>query len=238
MKYVITGLESQGKSLVIADIAVSLMHRNFKWEKKHGFHRKVLSNLKFAAHVEKAYGNYIEYWNQYRELINTTGVDVIWDEISTDFSAMKKEPLPPEVNAWLRQGAKQGVNIYATAQEFHDIHLDFRRRVFKADKVSKIMGSRRGGENTPAPKFIWGLCMKREINIHPYNELEPDFNDTFGTPFLITKAKCNLFDTHQKILRGEELPYRHVERSCEIKGCTFKRHSKNEHGHLVRVVHL
>lgn len=224
MKYVITGLESQGKSLLLADLATDLMHRNQKWEEKYGFHRPVLSNLKFAPHVEKAYGNFIEYWSQYRELLSRTGCDVIWDEISTDFSALKREPLAPEVNGWLRQGAKQGVHIYATAQEFHDIHLDFRRRVFQADSISKVIGSKRGGANSPTPKFIWGICWKRELCIHPYNELEPKFSDTIGTPFFISRKKCEIFDTHQKILRSEDLPLRHLERVCERKGCELKRH--------------
>jgi len=238
MKYVITGLESQGKSLVLADIATTLMARNEKWEKKYGFHRPVVSNLRFAPHVEAAYGPYIEYWDQYRTLINRFGIDVIWDEISTDFSAMKREPLPPEVNGWLRQGDKQGVDIYATAQEFHDIHLDFRRRVFQADYVSKVCGSRRGGANTPEPKLIWGVCWKRELCIRPYNELEPQFSDTIGSPFLITKRRCQLFNTHQKILRGEELPYRHVERACEFPDCEFSKYSKDKNGHVRRVDHL
>lgn len=223
MKYVITGLESQGKSLILADIATDLMHRNMRWQEKYGFHRPVLSNLRFAPHVEKVYGDFIEYWSQYRELLTRTGCDVIWDEISTDFSAIKKEPLPAEVNGWLRQGAKQGVHIYATAQEFHDIHLDFRRRVFQCDQVSKLMGSKRGGENTPAPKFVWGVCWKRELNIRPYNELEPQFADTIGDFFFITRERCEVFDTHQKILRSDDVPYRHIERECELPNCKFER---------------
>jgi len=53
MKILYTGLESQGKSLLLADKAVEILKRNRFWHKKYGFVRKVVSNLKFSSHVEK-----------------------------------------------------------------------------------------------------------------------------------------------------------------------------------------
>ena len=132
---------------------------------------------------------------------------------------MKKEPLTRALNRWLRQGAKQGVEIYATAQEFHDIHLDFRRRVHQAYQMNKVVGSPRGGDNMPPVKYIWGFCLKREIKIHPYNELQVEYEGVIPSIFFIRKSKTQVFDTHQTIMSSAELPYEHIEYVCERPTC-------------------
>jgi len=218
MKKVFCGLESSGKTLKIAQLTKELCVRNQKWQIKYGFTRKIYSNLKFSKEFFDKYQDFIVYWKDMREVINKTGIDIIWDEISSDFSAMKKEPMPKIVNRWLRQGAKQGVHIYATAQEFHDIHLDFRRRVFSAYKMTKLMGSRRSGDDLPPVKRIWGVCMMREYKINPYNELEPEFSGLIPSFVLITRDLCNIFDTHQLITDSEDLPFQHIERRCLVCG--------------------
>jgi len=229
-KIVYTGLESSGKSLILADVAIRLLKRNKKWSKQHGFERLLYSNLKFSEAVELAFPNQIKYWADIRELRGLTGVDVIWDEISTDLSAMKKAPLTRALNRWLRQGAKQGVEIYATAQEFHDIHLDFRRRVHIAYQMTKVIGSPRGGDKMPRVGLIWGLCLKRELNIHPYNELEPGYVGIFPSAFLIRKSKTEVFDTHQTIMSSAELPYEHIEYVCERPTCKdLPKHMRIQH---------
>lgn len=244
MKIVYTGLESSGKTLILAYEAMDIFARNKRWQKKYGFTRKVYSNIRFAPHVEEKYGEFIEYWQDYRELLKDTklkkeeienmkkanidmqdkdtypfipGIDIIFDEISTHFSALKREPLHSRVNQWLRQGAKNGVHIYATAQEYHDIHNDFRRRVKIAYNMTKIIGSRRSGVNMPPVKRVWGLCIKREMDIHPYNELEPSYG--FPVPFRITKRRTSVFDTNQTIKGSGEIPYEHVVKECILPDC-------------------
>lgn len=225
MKTVYTGLESSGKSLALAKKVISLIKRNKKWEKKYGFRRLVRSNLIFSEKFAEKYKDYIVYWKDMKEIIKETGCDIIWDEISSDFSALKKEPLPRETNRWLRQGAKQGVHIYATAQEFHDIHLDFRRRVKVCHSLKKILGSPRGGKNLPKVKRIWGLCLSWELKIHPYNELEPQKQSIIPELLFITRELCEVFNTHQVIENSEERPFEHIERKCEKygKGCNYKK---------------
>lgn len=225
MKIVYTGLESSGKSLALANKCRELISRNKKWKKKYGFTRKIVSNLKFSDDFYNKNKKFIEYFEDMRGAIGKTGCDVIWDEISSDFSALKREPLPRKINRWLRQGAKQGVDIYATAQEYHDIHLDFRRRVEKCFNMVKIVGSPRGGENLPEVKYIWGLVLMWDIKIHPYNELEPEKNSIIPSGLLITRELCEIFNTHQVITQSEEPPYEHIERKCELygKGCDYKR---------------
>jgi len=219
-KIVYCGLESSGKTLKLAQIITNLAKRNEKWLVKYGFVRKIYTNLKLNPTFLEKYQDIIVEWQDVKDVINKTGCDIIWDEISSDFSALKKEPLPKTVNRWLRQGAKQGVHIYATAQEFHDIHLDFRRRVKRAYTLRKMLGSKRGGENLPKIKFIWGVCMLRELKLDPYSELVPEYIGGLPSFLLISKKLCNVFDTHQLILASEELPLEHRERHCPVCGYT------------------
>lgn len=207
MKYIITGIESSGKSLILADKAIALLARNTRWHKKYGFKRILYSNLKFSEEIEKEFNGFIKYWKDLPDILGIEGADIIWDEISTYFSAEKRAPLSFEVNKWLRQGAKRGVSIYGSAQEFHDIHVQFRRRVFQCDHVSKVAGSRRAGLNFPPVKQIWGLCWTRNLKINPYNELIPEYSDNFGKPFLITKKRCSIFNTYAKIETDSKLAF-------------------------------
>jgi len=227
MKVVYTGLESAGKSLLLAQKVGQLVKGNRRWEKKHGFARPIFSNLRINDAFYEANKDIIHYWDDMRDIIGLTGCDIIWDEISSDFSALKKEPLPKNVNRWLRQGAKQGVHIYATAQEFHDIHLDFRRRVAAAYHVRKLVGSQRGGENLPPVPRIWGLVQRRALVIHPYNELQPEMQleglfSAFGLTW-ISPGLARFFDTHQVIPESEYPPYDHALRVCSRKDCKYKR---------------
>jgi hypothetical protein len=229
MKMGFVGLESSGKSLSLALKALQLLKRNKKWRDKHGFTRKVYSNLKFSKEIEKEYKDFIAYWSDPKEVVYLIGVDIIWDEISAHFSALKQSPLPISINVWLRQGAKQGTDIYFTAQEFHDVHNDFRRRCQIIYEMRKIIGSDRGGKNLPPVKFIWGLCSIRLLIINPYNELNKQYLGLwffiFPAFLLIRKKYCQIFDTHQIIKRGEEQPLEHTERICPDCGYVEVYHS-------------
>ncbi len=215
MKILYTGLEGQGKTLLMAQTILTILERNKLWEKEFGFIRPVFLNIKLSYEIELKYKKYIKYWADIREIIGKTGCDIFHDEISSHFSAQKKDPLPLKVNRWLRQGSKQGMDYYATAQEFHDVHLDWRRRCQKAYYITKIMGSDRGGENKPPVNFIWGVCNVKMLTIHPYNEIQPTYIFHSFFPFLFfNKELCSVFDTHQVIDPSEEMPLEHRERKC------------------------
>jgi hypothetical protein len=221
MKVVYTGLESGGKSLAIAQVVLKLLKTNIYWKKKYGFHRYIYSNLRFSDSFYNKYKDFIIYWDDVREVIGLSGCDIIWDEISSDFSALKREPLSRKVNRWLRQGAKQGVHIYATAQEYHDIHLDMRRRFKFCYHIEKWIGSDRPGKNLPPVKFIWGICLVRSIKIHPYNEIRPEKLNLFPGLIFISKELCSIFNTSQVIEESKEIPLDHRERYCPVPGCKY-----------------
>lgn len=218
MKVIYTGLESSGKTLFLALTIEELLKRNIIWEKKYGFTRPIWTNLKLGIKFYEKYKRFIHYWDEVTDILKVVGADIIWDEISSDFSAHKMDSLPKKVNRWLRQGAKQGNHIYATAQEYHDLHVQARRRFSQAYLCRKFLGSERGGENMPPVKKIWGLVYARKLMIHPYNELAPV---TVGWPRLlfISKELCDVFDTYQVIEESQGQPkLEHVERKCEVCG--------------------
>jgi len=221
MKIIYTGLESSGKTLLMAKKAQELVARNKRWKKKFGFTRKILTNMIFSDQFKKANVGYLDFFTDVNQVVGTQGVDILWDEISSDFSALKREPLPRNVNRWLRQGAKQGVHIYATAQEFHDVHLDFRRRVIECYSVRKMFGSRRVGANLPPVPHIWGLCLVFSIKIHPYNELQPEKLSIIPNLLVIEKSLTKIFDTGQLISASAELPLEHIVRVCPT--CGYRR---------------
>jgi hypothetical protein len=221
-KTVYVGLEGQGKTLLMALHLKNQLKYNKTLKEKYNIDRPLYTNLRINPELSSLYPN-IKYYQSISDVIGLTGCDIFHDELSSDFNAQKREPLPRRVNRWLRQTSKSGVTITCTAQEFHDLHLDFRRRVSNCYEVKKVIGSRRGGHNLPPVRFIWGLLYVRELNIHPYNELDPQYKSLFNVNpiHIMTRDLCNIFDTHQYILPSDELPLEHRERHCPT--CGFKK---------------
>jgi len=222
-KVVYTGLESQGKSLALARDALTMARHCVYLKKKYGIYRLLFSNLIFSDDFYNEYKDFIRYYTRIDELVNEKGCFVICDELSLYFSALKSEPLPDNVNRWLRQGAKQGVFIRGSAQEFHDLHVQFRRRVFSVYHCVKLFGSARPAVNTPPVPGVWGLVRLRPLVIEPYDELNPRYH--FSLPpfdcLLITKQLVSIFNTSQVIGDVPPLPFKHIERSCPA--CNYKK---------------
>lgn len=219
MKVIYSGLESSGKSLKLSMVVTDLVRRNYEWKKKSGITRTIASNLKFTDnfydYVTKELEIPIIYWENLDDLIEFKDCDVIIDEVGNYFDARMWTDLSLDVRRWLTQGAKTGVEIYGSAQDFAQIDKAFRRLVNHLFHITKIMGSRRPSATKPPVKFIWGVCMMRELDPVGYNEEDKKF-ETAGFPsfFFIEKKYCNIFYTGQKIERSKPLLLKHVERNC------------------------
>lgn len=198
-KIIFTGKESSGKTLAMAGAMEHILRRNKKWQKKYGFKRKIVTNMTLSEKFKNQHAGWIEYFDKMEDLVKYRGADIFWDEIHAYFPAERRKPLPIWLNRWISQGAKGGIKIFGTAQEFHSIHVDFRRLISHMYMMSKVIGSPRGGFNLPPVKRIWGLISIKEIKIDPYNELEPERINTF--PFLrrIYSEYCEVFDTYQLV---------------------------------------
>jgi len=228
MKIIYSGLESSGKSLKLASVVSDIVLRNAKWYKKTGIARPIISNLFFSKNFEtyaKDLGIPIIYWSNLDELIKYENADIIIDEVGTYFDSRLWTDLSLDVRRWLTQGAKSGIEIYGTAQDFAQVDLAFRRLVNHLFHITKLFGSRRPSATTPPIKRIWGVCSIRELNPREYKEDKKSFDSTQIIPsfFMIQRIHCEMFDTTQKIIRSKPTPYRHIEKQCELDNCIFHR---------------
>jgi len=229
MKIIYSGLESSGKSLRLAKVTSDIVVRNSKWKKESGKERPILSNLVFKEGfyewATKIMGVPIIYWQNLDDLIKYDNADIIIDEVGTYFDARLWSDLSLDVRRWLTQGAKTGIEIYGSAQDFAQIDLAFRRLVNNLYHITKLVGSARPSPTKPPVKRIWGLCSMRELNPREYKEDKKSFDKTslFPSFFFIEREYCEIFDTTQKIVRSTSQPYKHIERSCELDSCGFHR---------------
>jgi len=227
MKIIYSGLESSGKSLRLAKVVSDLVYRNAKWNSETGKLRPIVSNLRFSDEFElwatQEMGVPIVYWNDLNELITYGDADVIIDEVGTYFDARLWSDLSLDVRRWLTQGAKTGIEIYGSAQDFAQVDLAFRRLVNHLFHITKLVGSRRPSATRPPVNRIWGVCAMRELNPREYKEDKKSFDKTniFPSFFLIERRYCEIFDTGQKILRSKPTPFKHTERECENENCGF-----------------
>lgn len=190
MKVIYSGLESSGKSLRLAQLTTDIAHRNGKWKKETNVARPIISNLLFSedfkAYVENELGIPIIYWKNLTELIEYDNCDIIIDEVGTYFDSRMWSDLPLDVRRWLTQGAKRGVEIYGTAQDFAQVDLAFRRLVNHLYHITKLVGSRRPSPTKPPVKYIWGICSMRELNPREYKEDKKSFDKTNIFPSFFT----------------------------------------------------
>lgn len=227
MKIIFSGLESSGKSLRLAKVTADLVYRNSKWFAKSGIRRPIISNLRFSEAFEKWAVNEmhvpIRYWENLDDLIQYDNVDIIIDEVGTYFDSRLWSDLSLDVRRWLTQGAKSGIEIYGSAQDFAQVDLAFRRLVNHLFHITKLIGSGRPSPTKPPIKRIWGLCSIRELNPREYKEDKKSFDTTqlFPSFFLIQRDHCEIFDTTQKILRSAPPQLKHVERECELENCGY-----------------
>jgi len=229
MKYVLSGLESSGKSLRLIMILSKIVQRNAKYQQKSGVQRPVALNFPLTSEFESwiaDHGVPLVYWNNVDELIKLENCDVFIDEIAVYFDARGWESLSLDARRWLSQGAKRGIEIYGATQDFAMVDKAFRRLVNQLVHIRKALGSRRPSATTPPVKRIWGICLMVELDPQTYNEDD----DKFATKsllsfrfFLIQKRYCLAYDTTAKIKMSDPPKLKHIERICEDEKCAFHR---------------
>jgi len=223
MKIIYTGLESAGKSLKLAMVAHSLVERNQKYFNRTDIKRPIYSNQLFSHEFEvfASIRNVpIIYWKNLTELIGIEDADVIVDEVGNYFDARGWENLSLDVRRWLTQGAKSGVELYGSAQDFAQIDKAFRRLVNELYEVIKVVGSPRPSATRPTSK-PWGICWVLALNPREYNEDSKEVLSYFAGPFFIRQFYTDMFNTRQKITKSDPPPLLKEVRVCLEDG--FKR---------------
>lgn len=206
MKVVFSGLESSGKSLLLSRQAQKILERNTVWYKQTGVPRIMAFNMPmsddFITKITEA-GLIYKQWENFDEIEKITDADVFIDELLKLFPSRGTEPLPPHQMDWLTQGAKSGIHIFATSQDFSQVHKQFRLLTNKVYVVRKLFGSPRPMASRPPITSIWGLCIKRSVKPSSFKgdsaTMESDF---MPIPFLIKKKDTLRYNTLYKVPRA------------------------------------
>jgi len=210
MKVVYTGIESSGKSLMLARQAVEIVRRNAKWYKKTGVERPIRSNMKFSQDFEIwAFSQHVPiyYYRNLDEIIYETECDVFIDEILKYFDARNWANLTVDAKHWLTQGAKSGVHVYGSAQDFSQVEKSFRILCNQVYVITKVIGSRRPMKTSPPVKRVWGLCFIRQVDPKTFKGDSVNM-ETMGLPgfFFIKKEDTSIFDTNAKVVPSDLPP--------------------------------
>lgn len=226
MKVVYTGLESSGKSLALAMKVEDILNRNSKWLKKSGIARSIVSNIAFSEiFMRKAEiaGIPVKLWENLDDLITHKNCDVFIDELGTYFDSRSWASLSLDTRRWIAQGAKSGIEIYAAAQDFSQIDIAFRRLTNEVFHIIKLLGSPRPSATRPPVRFIWGLCVKWELDPRSFknDQAEMKLAWIFPSIFFIRKYFCDLFDTTQFLKRSKPEHFKHSVRVCP--DCGFEK---------------
>jgi len=247
MKWIVTGIESSGKSLLLAMKAIELVERNSKWYQQQVDYLKKYGQIKFQekykrevprkrpiaikAAMSKKFDEFasemgveIIYFTHKHELILLGECDVIVDEVASLWNARAWQEMSMEETDWINQAAKSGVEIYGASLDFAMVDKQFRmltNRLFYVKKT--IFASARPAATRPPIKRIWGLCLYWEMDPKKYDEAKAEFEreQTIPSWFTIQRKYCELYDTNRKIPRSETMPFRHIARRCGDPDCTF-----------------
>lgn len=203
MKVVWTGVESSGKSLQLSVKAEEVLARNKRWFAKTGVPRTMYFNTpmaeSFIEEIRQAGLKYVEFRDLF-DILNVQESDIFIDELIKFFPASGSNPLSREQIDFITQGAKTGVHIYASSQDFSQVHKQFRLLVNEVYVVTKVFGSRRPIKTAPAVKYVWGLCFIRSVNPSSFRgdsaTMEANFIPSF---YWIMREDCERFDTSYKV---------------------------------------
>lgn len=209
-----TGKPGNGKSCKMADVALDLLARNWRWFVKTGEKRLVATNLNLAKWVHEKYPGMVLKWSDVIEVVRLTGADILWDEVANQLDAVQWQSLPLEVKTFLREHEKRGCDIYATTQNFPSVDVSFRRLITELYECKKLFGSPRPGPCKPPVRRVWGLIILDRYEVENY-EVAPRREGGFPGFLWISRDLVSAYDTLQSIKLGQFPPLKHVERKCE-----------------------
>jgi len=222
MIVIFTGLPGSGKSYKLGRSVVDILYRNKKLHEKSGTRRMLWTNLQLSSEVEAEFAGYFTYWTELKQLTPLRDVDVIMDEVGSYFDSRLWETLSLEMRRWLNQHRKFGIEIYGTAQDFAQVDKAFRRLTSDLLYLSKLAGSRDISATKPPPRWIWGVALVRHLDPTVYDEQKSKFGNTGMPSFMwISRKGTEIFDTRAEVKLSSALPMKHIEKACELPGCTF-----------------
>jgi len=211
-----TGLESAGKSQLMAVEFKNILKRNIRWIKIRRdlglpfIPRTMATDTPMSTKlIEEIQANGMRYLHFYNlsQLMSLSQVDIFINEINKFFPQRGNEPLTREQAEFLSQGAKDGVDIYFCSQDFSQAHKQFRFLVNEIYLVRKIIGSRRPVASAPPVNRIWGLVCYWPVDARSFDGSNESmvYLDNIPSFYFINKEDTELYDTSYKV-RGSEPP--------------------------------
>lgn len=232
-KTIYYGLESSGKTYLLARTFWECMERNIIWYKKYGIKRIMAPNFPLNPKYEEYLLSLkeIEYrrWEKIEDVLEWEGCDFFIDEMLLYFDAVLWKDLSLEVKKWITQGAKSGNHIYGACQDFSQVAKSMRLVVNNLYRVNKILGNRRPGKNLPPLKpllgigpYVWGWGRIRPAD--PKTNLDDEqksFKEEsiFSIRFFIFQEKyTRLFNTNTKLKASDIIWREHKREVCRQHG--------------------
>lgn len=226
MKMGWTGLESAGKSQLMAVHAVVVLRRNASWARKRAklglpHVERIMAfdtpmSLDFQAACKRDGMRYLHFYDL-SELLPLSEMDIFINEINKFFPQRGSEPLTREQAEFLSQGAKDGVNIYFCSQDFSQAHKQFRFLVNHIYVVNKLIGSERPTRSMPPIRFIWGVVLYYEIDPRTFkgDNMTMEKLHWFPHIYFINREDTELYDTSYKV-RGTQMPPQYMVQQEQI----------------------
>ena len=213
------GRPGECKSLDQAKTIDWLLRRAYKTEKKYKLFRKVFVNLHLK--VDAKFSKYLFYFDDLFELTKEKDCDIVIDEIAVYLPSDKWKDTHFEVRRMLAQHRKRGIEIYANTQDFRMVDINFRRMIHKVFKVKKVIGNRNPSKTRPPIKHIWGVYIKRELDIELLEETDKKENFSIPNIEFIRRKFVEMYDTTEDIKPVDPPPLHHYVRKCAT--CDFKK---------------
>jgi len=213
---VVTGRAGAGKTAFLADRVIEVLNRNRKYQKKTGKIRPVWLNFPLNEKLSQEYKDIIHYWENLEQLTKLEDCDIFIDELIYYFDAAAWKETSHNTKKFIAIHRHLGIELYATSQDFAQVDIALRRLTDKLYYLVKIASSRDPSATTPPVKNIWGLSVVYTINPVDYKEDQKENKTSFHWFFLITRRKCEVYDTRQKFVHTPPPPKKHVEITCEL----------------------
>ena len=219
MKMGWTGLESAGKSQLMAVHSTMVYARNVRWLKKRarlGL-ESVPRTMAFdtpmsSTFIEKIKSRGLKYvhFRNLTENEHLGDIDIFINEINKYFPSRGSDPLTPQQEEYLTQGAKRGIDIYFCSQDFSQAHKRFRQLTNRMYYVVKMFGSIRPVPSAPPVNHIWGLALAWRLNPQSFNGDDASMRASgisrlLPSPYWFNRTDCNLYDT-SFIVPSTDLP--------------------------------
>jgi len=230
-KKVYVGLESSGKSLLMARELKKNINRNALWFEVTQIKRPIYYNLALSDSIleyAQKKGVVMIFWSDLWDLVDMKECDLYIDELATYFDSRFYMDLPIDVRLWLSQAEKLGVQIVGATQDYFMIDISFRRLVKMIFEVRKIAGNRRPMKTAPPIKFIFGLMFTWSIDPRTAaiakTQEEMNTISWLPSPKFYTKRMTNLFNTNSRVALSKPPPLRKITRVCPEDNYTRTRY--------------